>query len=371
MPANRRIAFRPSRLRLVLWGACLAVVVWLLFQSVDSPSGADATDRADATTPSTAATEPVTPGGPLRFGVLGRTAHVVPLFGLGAEIWYPAAVAYSDRDGIRADVFASAAELRDALRAGNLDVACVPLRDAVLLQLELGDAAPKVIAGAARGDEQFVLGRDLTNLPLGDLGEYRVALVEPAELDVAQCLGLGAAEAPAVLRADADGVSSLLAQGRADFAVLAAPFADAAAATSGSRVAAPDEVAAAGTCIQGGAVLVATRAFLAAEPELTGLLLQQHELAARVAAKNLDEAVAVAAEVVRRDGGSTPPDLIWVESVARIRLGTDIPLDELTRLADGARARGMTVPDGAIEALVDASHLEKARREVAEIVAEK
>jgi ABC-type nitrate/sulfonate/bicarbonate transport system substrate-binding protein len=371
MAPTRRLSFRPSWPRLVLWGLCLAAVVWLLLQSDEAPSDADRTAKDTPAAAVPADDTPSDPGGPIRFGVLNRTAHLIPLWGLGTELCYAAAALHSERDGIRADVFEDAAALRDALRAGRLDLACVPLRDALLLQFELDDAAPKVIAGAALGDEQFVLGRDLTSLPIGDLGDYRAALVETAALDVARCLELGADRAPEVVPAKADNVSELLAQGRADFALLPGPLADAAAATSGSHVAAPDDLAPDGTCIQGGAVLVAAPRFLDAEPELVGLLLQQHELAAQVVASDTAQAAAVAAGVVRRAGRETPPDVIWSKSVERIRLGTDIPREELLRLAADARALGMDLPDAAVERLVDAARLEQARRDVAETLAEK
>ncbi|MFH0944510.1 MAG: hypothetical protein V2A76_04860 [Planctomycetota bacterium] len=270
-PARRRLTVRTSKGRLVFWAACLAVICYLAYQLTQAPvastgrvdsaqiEGAGPTDgrplQGDGTAPSG------TPA--VRFGTLARTAHLVALSGLEGSLY---ALAARADGGLEARIFDHAANLYQALLHEELEMATVPIRDALRLFLELGERAPRIVAGAARGDEMFLVRKSVEALSLENLLPVRVGLLEPPRLDLRRALRLDGKAPPTVILKEAGEMAHALASKEIDLALLPEPLASMTAALSGSRVEKPSDVP--GGRLAGGAVLVASPRLIAEHPEL-------------------------------------------------------------------------------------------------------
>lgn len=315
----------PSRFRLVSWSivgiACLALFVRSFL------------DRTEPETPPLAR-EPAAAARPpaVRIGALARTAHLPVLSGLEFNLY---ALAASRLGPIEAVIAERPQDLVRALRDGDIEMAALPLHDAVQLALELGERAPRIVAGIALGDEVLVARGDAsTEVPVA-LANRRLGVLERPHPALAAALGLGGAAAPRILLLDPEAIGKSLSAGAVDFALLPEPFASATAALSGARVLAPADCAIA--LPQEGAVLVIAARFLAEQPAVAENLVGAHDVACFDVQQDAELALARALALLARVRRLVPPELVWQESLRGARFASDIPDAAIDALLGAAR----------------------------------
>lgn len=361
--ARRTWSFRPSRTRLAIWGICLIVVAVLAFQKSDFtiPWQRSATDQTAESggDPGAAGGGELHPSGPpaVRFGVLCRTAHLVALSGLEMNL-YAVAVRDAIEDGwIETVVFDRSSGLARALLEGGIDVATLPIRDAVALHVEHGAAAPRIVAGAALGDERYVLPEGVDRPAFANLAPVRVGMLEAPSMELRATLRLGSPDQPTVVLTAAGALPRSLVSREVDLAVLPEPLASEAAVLSGSQVIDPGEIE--GGRLAAGAVLVVAAPFLEEQRDLVGLLVRAHELSAYVVNTQADLSVGRAIVLLARARQVAPPEAVWLKSLEAVRFDTGIPQEELERVLEVARAAGH--PGATLDGLVVPEFLEAAR----------
>ncbi len=365
--ARRTWSFRPSRTRLVIWGICLIVVAVLATRKSEfltpwQHSSGDQTAASDGDAGGAAAAggETRPSGAPaLRFGVLARTAHLVALSGLEMNLYAGAMQDVIEGGRIEATVFARSSELARALLEGGIDVATLPIRDAVALYLEHGAAAPRIVAGAALGDERYVLPAGVEKTAFANLAPARVGLIEPPALELRAALRLGSPDEPALILTDARALPRSLLAREVDLAVLPEPLASETAVLSRSHVIDPGDIE--GGRLAGGAVLVVAAPFLERQRELVGLLVQAHETSAFFVSEQADLSIGRALVLLGSARHAVPPEAVWLKSLEAVRFDTAIPREELERVLEAARAAGQ--PEATLDGLVVPEFLEAARRD--------
>lgn len=350
---RRKVTFRPSKARLVLWAVSAVVAGWLAFELMErAPEKLAGQDRMHAA----AAEAAVEPGGPVvdttppaaRIGLMPRAAHLVVLSGLEMGL-YDVAARTDGRLEVR--VYDRSRGIAAALREGELDVASVPLRVAVELRAELGERAPIVVAGAALGDERYVVRDGLAAFETLPFGPLRIGVLEAPALDLARALGVGGDDPPTVRLVTESAVTRMLASGELDLALLPQPLASQVAALSSSAI--EDGRAAPARRIVGGAVLVASPAFAAANRPLLERLVGMHAVSARFVANDPETAVGRATTLLEGVGAEVPPAIFWARGIERLAFDDALPRDALAELAE---LGGI----GPVEALLDDSYLAEA-----------
>jgi ABC-type nitrate/sulfonate/bicarbonate transport system substrate-binding protein len=349
---KRQIVIRPSKWRLVFWGLCLAVIGWLAWvgpfsEKKDAPSVRDPVVESTVTRYPVAGDQPggIDPAAPpvLRIGVMNRAAHAVVLNALEANLF---AVLLQEHGRVDSEIFTRAAELANAVDAGELDLACMPLRDAVAL---VAKGSPvRVIAGAATRDEQYVIGKGLTKITFKDLTSYRFGLADPPTLDVAAVLGQNVGAVEVLSTQD---VIKGLSAGTLDAAILPEPHASTAALGAGARLLPAEEVGPAGALTSGAVVVVrddaATRL-----GETLAHLLEQLEFSRWLVTNDPVTAIDRARTFLVNAGVRTPDGFVWEQAVRNVTLDTVVPIDALRSLArlantDDARAQQRLLNDAA------------------------
>lgn len=330
---KRQIVIRPSKWRLAFWGLCLAVIGWLAWIG---PFADKPTEPApqDAVVESTVTRYPVTGDQPagldpaaapaLRVGVHNRASHVLVLNALEANLF---AVVLQSVGRVDSEVFTRASELAAALRAGELDLACMPARDAV--DLVAKGTPVRVIAGAASTDERYVLGKGLTKITFDDLSTYRFGVADPPLLDVARALGTGSAGIDVLSTQD---VIKGLAAGTLDAAVLPEPQASTVALGAAARLLRPEEISSRGT-LAGAAVVVIRDDAMARLGDALPHLLEQLELSRWLVENDPSTAIDRARTYLVNAGVRTPDLFVWEQATRNVRLDTGLPIDALRELA--------------------------------------
>ncbi len=338
---QRKRTVKTSRGRLIFWGVCAAVIVYLSYGLLRD-RGSSAARYAAKPAEKGAAVAPGerTPTGPpaARIGVLARASHLVVLSGLEMNAYAVALVTAGPDAWLESRVFERPSGLVDALKSGELDLACVPTRDVVTMRAALGDRAPLVVAGVARGDERLVVHESVGPTDRIEFGRLEIGVLEPPALDLRAALGLDGDDSPTVFLIDAEAILRKLTSTEIDAAVLPEPLASQVAALSGSRVE-PSAVAGA-RLPPSGAVLVATRAFVESKPELLVQLLGMHEFAALTSANDAETAIRRALATLKKAGTTTAPEVVWREASRGIAVDTDVPRDDLERILEIAHEQG-------------------------------
>ena len=352
--ARRKMTLRPSKARIALWAICAVVSVFLAVRLLEKApdrlagqehmNAPDAIDRVGAA-PRTGAPPAV------RFGLMPRAAHLVVLSGLQMNQYDLAA---ADQGAVEVRIYDRSRGLSAALRKDEVDLACVPLRVAVELAASMGDAAPRVVAGAALGDERYVVRSGLAAFETLPLAPLRVGVLENPALDIAAALGVGSDDAATAHLVREASVARQLASREIDIAVLPQPLAAQAAAMSSSTVETGADVP--GRRLHGGAVLVATRRLIDADPALLGRLVTSHVVSAAFAENDRETSIERAAAVLQSSGVDVVPALFWTRGVEGITFGPAIPRAELAELAGADDA----------DAFVDESFLAEAIRTLEE-----
>ena len=364
---------RTSKGRLVFWAACLAVICYLGYQLTQGPV-ANTGQFGKAETIETGPTDgrplpgdgTAASGAPaVRFGALARTAHLVALSGLEGSLY---ALAVLRDGGLEARIFENPANLYQALLHDELEMATMPLRDALRLFQEMGgQAAPRVVAGAARGDEMFLVRKSVAEVSLENLQPVRIGLLEPPRLDLRKMLRLDGNAPPTVLLKAADEFARAMATNEIDLALLPEPLASKTAALSGSRVENPWSVP--GGRMAGGAVLVASPRLIAEQPELLDRLVQQHIYSARDVKRDPDLALKRALSILARAGVASPPHMFWQQAMTRIEFDAEMPLEELDFLRDAMKAE-KAPPDFRFDDMLRPGILDAARRQLDETLSD-
>lgn len=354
---KRQIVIRPSKWRIAFWGLCLAVIGWLAWigpfaeKDAERPAAEPIVESAVTRYPVTgdqpAGLDPKAPPA-VRVGVMNRAAHLLVLNALEANLL---AVVLQDAGRVDSEVFTRAQELAAALESGELDVACMPLRDAVALVAK--GAAVRVVAGAATRDEQYVLGKGLTKITFDDLSTYRFGLADAPTLDVAAALGSSPAGTDVLSTQD---VIKGLAAGTLDAAILPEPHASTAALGAAARILKDTDVAPRGA-LRTGAVVVARDDAITRLGDAMPHLIEQLELSRWLLENDRATAIDRSRTYLVNAGVRTPDLFVWEQATEHVSLDTALPVDALRALAtlagvDEARAQ---------ERLLD-DHLQKAAR---------
>lgn len=339
--------------RIALWSAALAAVALVLFfiESQRPPSGEPEAPSAAAAEPTE---PPAAPAGPaLRFGVLPRAAHLVALSALEMGLYD---VALLGRGAVRPSVFLTGPQERSAFERGDLDLAVLPLRDAVAVS---AGGHGRIVAGCALGDEVWLASRQLARPDEVPWRGLRVGLLEPPRLDLARLL----ADGPDVSVASLEEIQRFLLAGRLDLALLPEPDAHAVAPLARAR---PVSLPAGHPRRPiSGAALVVSRRLLERDREAVARLVGMHAVSADgYVARDPETAVRRATALLASLDRPGPPAAIWLAALPEVRPGFDLPVAEIERLADlMAEETGAPVP---VEELVDPSFVEQARRDLAE-----
>jgi len=303
------------------------------------------------------------PAGPpaVRFGVLTRAAHVVGLSGLHMNLY---AAAAQSEGWLEARLFERPAALVEAMEQGQLDLALLPLRDALQIYLKLGEQAPRVVAGAALGDEMYLLRKDVLEFDFNNLRPVRVTVLETPALDIRRALKLDSGAAPSVSLRKPDDLRQALASREVDLALAPEPLASIVAALSGSRVVRPGETE--GGELLGGAVLVASAAFLREHEPLLNRLVMAHVVSATTVANDLDTAARRAIEFIGKAGLEAPALMFWRQGLPRLHFQSELPVEELAALLEVARNQGLPGSERELEGLLAPAILESVLRELEE-----
>ena len=330
MSAPRRVSFRPSPLRLGLWGVAVVVIGVLAFMHDPGVLGdrldemRDQIERGEVGPRDSSRTIPVVQqvgsgAGALRLGVMARAAHLIALSGLEMNLY---TVATKERGGVAPVFFTQAREMERALANGELDVAVAPLRSIVLLRAQLGEDAPVLVAGAARGDERLIAKGELDP---SSLTKKNIGIAETPELELRELL-----KGANVVLSTHEALTKRLRGDLIDGAIFAEPVASATAALSSSEA----------TELYGGASLVVARALLERDEQIVHALVQAHDLSAFWVEQDKEMAVARAIELLGRAGQKTTTDLFWKNALRTIETGTDLPVEALDELLAVARRLG-------------------------------
>lgn len=347
---------RAGPLRLTLWavGAAILIGIFTLdlgesgsrFDRARLAAGPDAED-SDSEVTTTLPEAPPRIGPPIaRFGALGRSSHLPVLSGLFMNAY---ALAAQGEGWIEHRIFERSSQLSGALEDGELDLAAVPLRDAVrLAAAEDGDRSIVVLAGVSLGDERVVVRPEIEGV---ELAGKRVGVLEAPTLDTMHFLGLDRSDSapPQVLLKNLAQLGPALLTRELDAAIVPEPYATSAAERIGGRSESLVAKDAAETC---GAVLVMRRAFLESHAALAERLVQMHEVAMYMAQQDPPTAVARTRQLLL-DAGQTPPDdSVFLAAMRHQTYSSDVPrpqLESLLLLAGAPEAEAKTVLDRTID----------------------
>jgi ABC-type nitrate/sulfonate/bicarbonate transport system substrate-binding protein len=358
---DRKIQAGP--LRIALWSLAVAAIVALFFLQADSDRFGSARNAAGEANEEYARGIPA--GGDLprigrpalRLGALDRAAHLAVLSGIFLNSY---ALAVRDEGWLEPRIKDRAAQLVAALRSGDLDVAALPLRDAIRLALE-PEAPIVIVAGCSRGDERIVLGPGRDG---ADFAGLSIGVLEPPALDVARRLGLESESPPRVRLESAAAIGTALTSRELDAAVLPEPFATATAERVGGRIL---ELARNDADPAAGAVFVMRRAYAAEQPRIARDLVHAHLVATFVTLKDQGTAIARARAVIGEARLVAPTEILFAKGLEHVTFDAAIPREDLVKLAllalAGGEASALPQAREAVAAIVDESHLAAARVE--------
>ena len=299
---------------------------------------ADALDRDAMRAPS---------GAPpaVRFGLMPRAAHLTVLSGLEMNVYDQATLG---EGAVEVRIYDRSNGLSAAIRKGDVDLACVPLRVAVQLFQSMGEDAPRIVAGAAIGDERYVVRSGIAAFETLPFAPLRVGVLENPTMDLAKALGIGTEDAPTARLVGESSAARKLASHEIDLAVLPEPLAAQVAALSSSRVEFGDDVPA--RRLVGGAVLIATREFITENAPLLSRLVSSHVLSAAFVSNDREFAIERATSILKAYGVDVVPALFWAQGISGIEFDPRIPRNRLDQLAGDAG-------DSSAGALIDDSFL--------------
>lgn len=349
-PRTQKLAFRPSKMRFVLWGVGAVIIAFLAFMKDPGTLGERLNDAKQAAADHKRGDigQKNTPPA-FRMGIMGRVSHTPALLAL--EKGYLIATAQGARNDPEAwaevRLFQEAREIERRLESGELDAATLPLRSVIALASRLGDRAPRVVSGSALGGDDRLVTR---NPNITSLDGLRIGVTEAPTLDLQAAI-----KGATVTLSPASGMQQRILAGKVDAALASEPNASAVAATSGARVVDLKGVGA--SSIEAGSVLVVTRGFLEREPAMVEALVGWHELAAFEAQQDL----AYAAERIRGAMQSfrvqPAPLAIWQKAMTSVKIDTDIPRDPLAKIAALAEP-----PVSDLASLLVETYLDEARK---------
>lgn len=351
---RRPVTLRPSKARIVLWAICAVISVYLavelLERAPDKLAGQERMNAAAETGPvGDGVARPGAAPPAVRFGLMPRAAHLIALSGLEMNLYASAAL---DQGAVEVRVYDRSRGLTAALRAGEVDLACVPIRVAVELYTELGDAAPRIVAGGALDDERYVVRDGLAAFDVLPFAPLRFGVLEAPALDVARALGSGGDEAPTVRLVTESSTARMLASGEIDLAVLPLPLATQVAALSGSSV--DDARSVPSRRLLGGAVLVVAPRFAAEHGELLERLVTAHVVSGAFVESDPATAIERAISLLEGIGAEVPPALFWTNGIEGVTFDVEIPTERISEVLSLAG-------DEPVEALIDDTILAAAR----------
>lgn len=353
-PRPKKLAFRPSPTRFVLWGIGAIIIGVLAFMTDSGKLGErmeeakKAAEQRDRQPTGQKNTPPA-----FRMGVMARVSHAPALLAL--EKGYLLATAQGARNDPDAwaevRLFHDSRELERRLESGELDAATVPMRSAVALAARLGDRAPRIVSGCCLGGDDRLVTRSKTPASLTGL---RLGVTEAPTLD------LEAAVAGAIVTlSPAASMQKRLISGEVDAAIASEPTASSIAATSGAHVLDLGDIGAAP--IEAGTVLVVSRALLDRDRDLIEALVGWFELAAFEAQQDPDYAGERIRDAIENFRFQPAPLVVWQKAMTSVTINTDIPGDALERIA-AASVPPVTV----LNALLISEFLVEARKVKAE-----